>query len=119
MAITWPESVEQIPLRDGFSISYEPNLIQSPTETGPGKTRPRQSHAQYTVTPSVNASKAQKQTLQLFFQDTTAFGSIPFGWPELDNLIDDGQTHTYRMTKPPQFEPVGSNWTASLTLKAW
>ena len=95
------------------------NLVQSPTETGPGKTRPRQSHAPINIPPSVIATDAERVVIQQFFAETIAFGAIRFEWPALDTIIGDGQAHEYQMTEPPTYTPMGTQWKVQLQLKVW
>lgn len=118
MVLVWPSSLMQYPLVDGFNHQHEPNLIKAPTETGPGKTRPKQSHSPITVSATTVCDTQQKYDLVYFYETVTQYGSFPFVWVGLDESLD-GQGHGYRFSEPPSFRPFGIEWKTSLNLQAW
>lgn len=118
MALVWPSNLQQYPLVDGFRHKHEPNLIKSPTETGPGKTRPKQSHSPITVSAQVCCDTQQKYDLLYFYERITQYGSFPFVWVQMDESVD-GAGHGYRFAEPPSFRPFGLDWQADMNLQAW
>src|SRR5699024_854546 len=117
MAIVWPSNLQQCPLVSGFSAKDQDNLIRSPTETGPGKTRPRQSNTPVEMNVAIVVSRAQRNDMWAFYRATTAYGSRRFYWRGADASVDD-QWHTYQMTSP-QLTPFGLDFKASFQVTGW
>ena len=69
MAIpTWPASLPQKPLRDGFEESLAINTIATPMDAGPGKTR-RRSAAQAPFPCTFVMTATQLAALETFIRD--------------------------------------------------
>jgi len=118
-AIDWPASLQQCPLVNNFAIQRQDRRIHSPTETGPGKMRRRQSHAVRIVPVTICCDDTDMATLNTFVDDTTLGGALRFNWATLDSII--GGTHEYQFAQGalPSFQPFGIEWQASFTLKVW
>lgn len=87
MAIVWPLSLPQKPLRDGFNQTFSPNVIKTDFEIGPKQTRPRSTFQGKKFTVSYMITGDQKIVFENFYQYTTLSGTQPFTIPDfyLDN----------------------------------
>lgn len=111
---TWPSTLPQLVLFDGYQESQDDIVIRSTVDVGPPKLR-----ARYTVAPqmfniSLLLTAAQKATLKTFFSSTLTFGVLPFDWahPDLRSAIE----LSFRGV-PPVYTPDGSRyWRVAFTL---
>lgn len=114
-AVTWPASLPQEPLVEGF-IEQAPNtLIRSQMEAGPAKVRRRFTSGPRNFDCQLYLSPAQVETLDGFYVSTLAGGALSFDWkhPRTQAAV------TFRFIEPPSYKPVkrGAAWQASLRLE--
>lgn len=120
MAIKWPTNLQQSPLRDGFQAKPQDNLIRSPTETGPGQSRPRQTVAPTDGSAAIIATAAEYEDLLYFYRTVAAYGSMRFYWDGLSEGIGGGPyTYTFAKGGQPTKTPYGCDFKASMQLVAW
>lgn len=122
MPIKWPTNLQQSPLRDGFRAQGQDNLIRSPTETGPGQTRPRQTTAPVDGSAAIICTAAQYDDLWYFYRTVTAYGALRFYWDGLSEGIGGGSyTYTFAKGGQPTKTPFKQSmeFQASMQLVAW
>lgn len=116
MAVIWDSRLPQCPLRNGFSVTTLDNAVRSPTQTGPGKIRRKQSHANKVVNLKVLLDKNQRNILSDMYED---FLGYRFAWAELDEAVD-AYHHSYQFANAPKYTPFGCNsWIGQLQLQVW
>jgi len=77
---TWPATLPQSPLRDGFAIKKGMNILRTPQDKGPAKLRRR--GAMPSVMSCVfSMTAAQVETFESFFHDTIR-GVARFGFTD-------------------------------------
>ncbi len=76
----WPASLPQNPLKAGFVEEGPDGLLFSEMDAGPAKARRRFTSGTRIFKMSVKVTKAQYDTLDLFFETTLVLGSVPFTW---------------------------------------
>ena len=84
-AYTWPTSLPQVPLKSGFSEVGGVNVIRTPMELGPAKTR-RRSRIAKPIQVSFLMTKAQIITLEDFVENTL-FGVRRFNFTQPRKLV--------------------------------
>jgi len=134
---SWPASLPQRVLRDGYSEKLRDGRLFSRTQSGPGKVRRRYSSAVLPVSASIIVDYAQKSRLEQFWIEDTVYGSLPFTMPDQTHdglpLLDgdglpvlDGGGLPILVTanwlvrfaqEAPQFTPWGLQFMASFQLE--
>ena len=106
---TWPSSLPPKPIKDGFSEVGGVNVIRTPMELGPAKTR-RRSRIAKPVQVAFVMTKAQIVTLENFVENTL-FGvrrfnfTHPRTWATIEvRIVPGGEGVFYTLT------PLGSDW---------
>ncbi len=74
----WPSSLPQFPIDSGYSEEPEDNVLRSPTDIGPGKSRRRYTAVTVKTGYSVVMDGAQVTTFTTWWTDTLFDGAIPF-----------------------------------------
>jgi hypothetical protein len=112
---TWPASLPQDPLAQGFSEQAPNTVIRTTMEAGPPKMRRRFTAGIRNIECQLRLTSAQTDTLDLFFETTLAGGSLSFDWKHPRT----GATVTFRFVEPPSYGAVarGTLWWASLKLE--
>ena len=111
---TWPITLPQVPLYQGFAQTEKTATIRSPMGYGPAKVRRRTTAAIQPVNASLMLSTTEKDTLLNFYDVTVRGGSDRFNW--IDHLT--GATVEYRFTAPIQWFPRSCDlWMALLNLE--
>ncbi len=77
---TWPSSLPQSPLINGYSRTQQPQVARTPMDSGPAYQRRRFTAASKPITMMFNLDKAQRQTFWDFFNNTVSGGALPFDW---------------------------------------
>lgn len=77
---TWPASLPQSPLKDGYGHGYPDAVIRSPMDSGPPKTRPRFTRLRKVITASFHMTNAQKTDYEDFIE-SIGCGAKPFSAP--------------------------------------
>lgn len=91
---TWPAALPR-PTRSGYQARSDDPRQRKAAEIGPPGYRRRYSSVARQVSLAMECNRAQKAVFDLFYEDTTSFGALPFtmpdpttdGWPM---LADDG-----------------------------
>ncbi len=78
----WPLTLPQELQQDGFALQPPNNIISTPMDVGPRKTRRRDVVATYPVQGQIVVTSAQLDILWAFFRVTIADGALPFEWVE-------------------------------------
>ena len=113
-AISWPASLD-CPLYQGFSQREQSAVIRSPMGYGPAKVRNRTTAAIEVVTMSMHLDSSDVGTLEGFYKNASARGTIPFDYK---NHLTEQNPVEYRFTSPPVYRPVAANlWRAELNLE--
>lgn len=79
---TWPTSLPQTPLQEGFSEELPRVTITTPMDAGPAKVRRRFTAGVTKYTMEFDLTTAQRATFITFFETTTLGGSIKFDFPD-------------------------------------
>ena len=113
--ITWPASLPQESLVEGFSEQAPNTLIRSQMEAGPAKVRRRFTSGPRNFDCQLYLSPAQVDALDAFYVSTLAGGALSFDWkhPRTQAAV------TFRFVEPPNYKPVkrGAAWQAFLKLE--
>ncbi len=116
---TWPASLPQYPLRQGFTVAPMDNVARAPVELGPAKQRPRSTAALVRVSCRVKVgSETERDTLMAFHDTTLAQGALRFTWAKLTDRLS-GSFDELQFTAPPRYRPEGATrWLFDLELLA-
>lgn len=118
---SWPAALPQTPLIEGFSEQLGDGTIQTNTDTGPPKFRRR-----FTAVPKMFALKlrltsAQVDTLEAFWQNTLACGSLKFDW--VNPRDQSAATFSFMKNGSSSAPTIAANdagvYTASFSLIQW
>jgi hypothetical protein len=77
---TWPSTLPQSLLSDGYIESTESGVIRTSMDAGPDFVRPRFSAVRKFVSGSMLMTETQYATLMTFYDVNLAFGSGVFSW---------------------------------------
>lgn len=114
----WPNTLPGIEI--GAEMSQQDSVVKSPTEFGPGKRRKRFTATSQYYSGTMLLTKAQRDTLQTFFQNTLGFGALAF---DFTNPEDNSTLVAARFMSPPSYSalvggPGGVGlWRASVQLE--
>lgn len=112
---TWPLSLPQLVLRDGYTEKPGDNTIETPVDAGPAKARRRFTASVRRFSASVKFSAAQMVTFEEFWGVTLADGSLPFEWKHPRTQAD--ATLVFRKPHWSISEAVGGNVIVQLNLE--
>lgn len=105
----YPASLPQYPLRKPLRIQPEDNVARSPTDTGPGKQRPRSRLEVIRVRCSTKLpTRAALEELLKFHRETLAQGSKRFAWTGLTDNIPNGTYQALQFAAKPAWQPAGA-----------
>lgn len=112
---TWPVSLPQAPLVDGYGETPPNLIVRSQTEVGWAKTRRRASAGPTRITAVYAMSGTQLAAFESFLAGDIADRTQAFDWPQ----PRAGATASVRIVEPPQIIPAaGANrWRVGLTLE--
>ena len=110
---TWPTSLPQRPLRNGFGGSIESGRVSSQPEHGPQQYRRRFTATEDPLNATYRMTFDQWQTVKNFYKNTTANGSLPFDWPEPMT----GSTISVTFAEPPSFTTASAPDRLDVTIK--
>lgn len=110
---SWPASLPQVFLRDGYDAQGADNLIASSVSIGPAKVRRRTTAAVKPLSGSMTVSEAQYQTLVDFVENDIADRSKAFTFPDPHG----GSPLLVRMTQPIKEASVGADWRIQIILE--
>jgi hypothetical protein len=110
---TWPSSLPQTPVYQGYSRAPGNAVVRSNPEHGPEQIRRRFTAAEDQITAKYQMSFSQYQDLVTFFKTTTAQGSLAFDWPEPIS----GNTVSVTFQEAPQLGQVVGPDDVDVTVK--
>lgn len=114
---TWPVSLPQTPLQDGFSEQIENGVITTQMDQGPSKTRRRftASVKKYEVTFLMSAS--QLSTFRTFFDSAISGGANSFTFT--DPIVNTSGSFRIDMSQgSPTITPLsGGQYTVSFSME--
>jgi hypothetical protein len=112
---TWPVTLPQLPLMDGYSESSPDGAIRTSMEVGPGKSRKRISAVvRPTTWPLYLETSTQVDALMEFHDDTLAMGALPFDHP---HPRKGGSNVSFRFTGGFVVVPRGVGYHTELPLE--
>ena len=111
----WPVSLPQRPLAQGLQERVPDTLIRTSMEAGPPKVRRRYTAGIRLFEMQLRLAASQVDTLDAFFEETLAGGSLPFDWEHPRT----GAAVAFRFVEPPAYSPAagGQLWTGTLRLE--
>ncbi len=109
---TWPLTLPQSFLVNGLREEGTDNVIRSPIDTGPAKTRRRYSAKTKPIQGSMLMTQAQYLIFKTFYEDTIADGALEFDMP--DDV--EGGTMTVKVKDKYQADAAGIHWLVALDL---
>ena len=77
---TWPTSLPQYVLEEGFSERIQDQNIETPMDVGLAKVRRRFTKTLRTLSCTLQLTAAQRTDFETFWGVTCAGGSLPFTW---------------------------------------
>lgn len=113
---TWPASLPQKPLVDGYSEEPKSRVLRSQMDAGPPKTRQRFTAGVTDIPVNMTLSIAQLATFEAWFNADIQGGSLPFDMshPRADEVV------SMMIVPPYQLNPVGVGdqyWRLSMALE--
>lgn len=103
MSETWPATIDQNILQDGFRQQAKDIVIRTTMEAGLDKLRRRYTTAIINITPQMILDYTQQATLEDFYNITLQGGVLTFNF---DDPVS-GTTKEYRFLSPPIYTPYG------------
>jgi len=100
---TWPATLPQRPLVNGFSETPQSNVIRSSMATGPAKQRRRFTAKIINYDMVFHMTAAQKATLDTFYETTLSDGITPF---DFTHPISGATVSLRFMEDPPSYRAV-------------
>lgn len=113
---TWPTSLPQILLLDGYDEQPVDNVIRSPVDQGPEITRPKYSSTPIDFTGSLILTSAQCDALDSFYDATLNFGTAQFDWVNSRT----GAAVSLKFRARPGYQGAGGGlYRTTLSLRQW
>lgn len=113
---SWPATLPQFVLVDGFRWSAKPNVVSFGTEVGAGKVRRRSTSRTAQLTPSIAVTTAQLADFRTFFQGDLKDGALSFDW--VDPTTQAAASLRFDPTGTPYtVAPRGLDWVVSMSLQ--
>ena len=113
---TWPASLSQRPLIDGF-VEMPPNLVvRSQTDLGPAKVRRRATASMTRFQMTLRMTAPQLATFRTFLADDLDDRARSFTWVHPIT----GAAGTFRIVDPPSIVPAGNaavSWRVALVVE--
>lgn len=85
--VSWPASLPDDFLSNGYTETPGENVLREETEVGPSKTRRRSTVEPVQVSGTVSMTRAQFQIWDRFYKDTLVYGTVPFAMKSLDGTL--------------------------------
>lgn len=108
---TWPDTLPQVPLRDGYARTPRDNVLRSQPDQGAPIQRTQFSAILYDVTASIVVTTAQLATFRTFYQENAG---TPFMWKEW--IADVDAKYIFGPTMPKTSVRASGKWRVDLTL---
>jgi hypothetical protein len=100
---TWPVTLPEIPLSQGFKEGPPNLLLRTQMDQGPAKVRKRFSAGPRPVTLNVQLHQDQVEILDTFYLDALEGGSLRFSWAHPRTRV----AKEFRFEKPPEYAHIG------------
>lgn len=110
---SWPGTLPQYLLQDGFSETLPNNSIRSKMEIGPPKMRRRGTGAPRLIPGKQYMTAAQVEIFDVFYESTLKSGSLRFDWISPRTQA----SKELRFVAPPVYTPMGANYIVSIKLE--
>jgi hypothetical protein len=110
---TWPVTLPQFFLRDGYSETAPDNLISSDVSIGPAKIRRRTTSAIRSIAGGIVLTEAQYAIFANFLASNLMSGALPFTFPDPHH----GAPLLVRLHGPPTYAPDGIDWHVNISLE--
>lgn len=107
MVATWPETLPQKLLIDGYSQQLANKLLRSSMDTGPAKQRRRFSAGVMPVTGKLVLDNAELEILKAFYDTTLVGGSLRFIWVDPTDKMNGNVM--FRFTSPVTWTAYGAD----------
>lgn len=110
----WPGSLPQKPLLEGLQEQAPTLTVRTQMDAGPPKIRKRFTAGIRLFSLLLSLTKAQVETLDVFFVTTSNGGATPFDWTHPRTAA----SVTFRFVSPPAYHPLADDvWRAQLELE--
>jgi hypothetical protein len=107
---TWPSTLPQSLLADGYIESSESGVIRTSMDAGPEFVRPRFSAVRKFFSGSMILTPSQLSTLITFFDVTLKLGSGTFEWhPQGFHALSPSTVYDMRFMAPPSIRSIAGN----------
>lgn len=113
---TWPTSLPQQALLDGYQEQAMDNVVRSSVDQGPEMTRPRYTAAPVDFSVSLILTSTQCDALDSFYDATLNFGTTAFDW--LHPRTGAAASLSFR-ARPGYSAAGGGYFRTSLSLRKW
>lgn len=112
---SWPATLPDYVMADGYSESAPDNTIRSDMDVGPSKARRRGTSAPVPIVARLRLTAAQRAALLTFYRTDTLDGSLTWTWVHPVTRA----AATFRFSKPPAFTAAarGQRYYADLELE--
>lgn len=111
---TWPASLPQKPLPDGYQEDEPAVLLRTQMDAGPPKVRQRFTAGVQPFQTTFDMTGSQIETLKQFFRTTIKYGSLPFDWTHPRT----GAPAVFRIVQPPSYRNVGGDvWRVTIAME--
>lgn len=97
---TWPETLPQKLLVDGFSSQLPTGSIRVEMDSGPAFQRQRYTSSVEPIQGSIWVTKGQYQTFKNFYVTSLAQGSLPFNW--VHPITEETVEMQFDVSNPPR-----------------
>ncbi len=112
--IVWPAALPDSASWEDYQESMPDMVIRTAMDAGPAKVRRRFSAAPTSISGTMLMNSSQVATLDAFFRDSTAGGSLAFSWTHPRT----GAEVACRFLSPPQLRHVaGPLWRVELAIE--
>lgn len=110
---TWPASLPQYILQDGFSESFAKNTVRTAMDVGPPKMRKRSTNAPRPVSVQQYMTDTQLNVFDTFYASTLGWGAERFDWvhPRTQAVKE------FRFTIEPVYTPEGAGYMVQMKLE--
>lgn len=113
---SWPTSLPQLALLEGYQEQGVDNIIRSTVDQGPEITRPKYTATPVDMTVSLVLTSAQCDALDSFYDATLNYGSAAFDWLHPRT----GAAVSLHFRARPGYQGIGAGYfRTSLSLRQW
>jgi hypothetical protein len=101
----WPGTLPALVTQAGYGESVPDQLLETPTDAGPGKARRKSTGMARPIKCSIRCTAAQVATFETFYLSTLAGGTLEFTWVHPRTQV----AKSLRFRKPvPAYNPLGA-----------